>query len=474
MRRRALAAVLVLGVSLLVLGESLLLLGLPLLLSACTRSDPPNVVVLVVDTLRRDHLGMNGHSRDTSPVLDAFAADAVRFERAYSPAPWTRPAVASMFTGLYPSSHRTMALNNVLPPGIETLAEILAQRGYATAGIVSHVILSEQFGFAQGFEIWDESESGGHRHVSTPGVTALATEALDRLAADDRPFLLFVHYFDPHYNYVHHPEVGFAPRPVGSLSDDEDVEQLRERLDTLTGAEVGYLRALYDEEIRFTDEGIGRLLAHLDALGEQRTIVAITADHGEEFLERGWLGHTRTLYEELVAVPLLVRGLPGSLGHGHAVEEPVSLVSLLPTLLDLAGVPAGDRSFDGPSLGSFVRGSAHPVLGTVFAEVDFRGPVAKQARKQAAIGPRYKVIRDDRLGRTEIFDLASDPGERAPLDPAHAPEAVDALRTELWRFSTRERPALAPPEESETEIDPKLREQLRGLGYVEGESSGRH
>jgi len=177
---------------------------------------PANVVLVVIDTLRRDHLGLHGHARPTSPVLDRFAEGATVFDHAYATAPWTRPSVASMFTGLYPSAHGSMALNNMLPGGVETLAERFARAGYATAGIVSHVIISEKFGFDQGFALWDEEEAKGHDHLSTPGVTERALKALDALAGEE-PFFLFIHYFDPHYEYLAHPEIGFDPARGASL-----------------------------------------------------------------------------------------------------------------------------------------------------------------------------------------------------------------------------------------------------------------
>ncbi|HKJ23551.1 MAG TPA: sulfatase-like hydrolase/transferase, partial [Myxococcota bacterium] len=311
----------------------------------------------------------------------------------------------------------------------------------------------------------------GHDHLSTPGVTERALAALDALAAEDRPFFLFVHYFDPHYAYLAHPEFGFEPTRDPVLHGGEDIEELRARRASFGPAQLDFLRARYDEEIRFTDAGVGRLLAGLEHAGvDDDTVVVITADHGEEFMERGWIGHTRTLYQELVSVPLLVRGRAGAPGHGQRVPRPVSLVSLAPTILELAGVDAGGRAFEGPSLASFVAGGEPPPAGHVFAEVDFRGPVAKQAKKKAVIGPRFKLIRDDRRGRVELYDLANDPHERRNLARGGTSPAVDALQRELYDFTTRELPPLGGASD-EVPIDPELRERLRQLGYVEGEAT---
>jgi len=430
---------------------------------ACSAPEPDNLLVIVVDTLRRDHLGTYGYDRNTSPAIDALAADAVHFERAYATAPWTRPSVASMLTGLYPSAHGAMALNNLLAPSLHTLAETLAVNGYRTGAVVSHVVLSRQFGFDQGFEVYDEEEAQGHDHLSTPGVTSRAIEWIDSLPLDDRPFFLLVHYFDPHYQYRHHPDIGFASPPVGRLDGTESIEELRAFGASLTVDEVGLLLDLYDEEIRFTDQGIGQLLDHLRARGlYDRTLIVLTADHGEEFLERGWLGHTRTLHDELIAVPLLIRH--GRLSrNGSSVPGPVSLVSLVPTVLELLGIPPAGMRLEGPALAGAVRGTDAPPRTVVFSEVDFRGRPEKRAAQRAAIAGRYKLVRDRLERRDRLFDLVEDPGERNEVG-AQEPLRLERLQERLTRWSARIDPdAAAPPARP---LTPEEREQLRALGYL--------
>jgi arylsulfatase len=430
---------------------------------ACSAPEPDNLLLIVVDTLRRDHLGAYGYPRNTSPAIDAFAADAVRFERAYATSPWTRPSVASMLTGLYPSAHGAMALNNSLASSVHTLAETLAVHGYRTGAVVSHVILSRSFGFDQGFEVYDEEEAQGHDHLSTPGVTSRAIQWIDSLAPDGRPFFLLVHYFDPHYQYRHHPDIGFASPPVGRLDGTESIEELRTLGASLTPDEVGLLRDLYDEEIRFTDEGIGQLLDHLRERGlYDRTLIVLAADHGEEFLERGWLGHTRTLYDELIAVPLLIRH--GRVGrNGSSVPSPVSLVSLSPTVLELLGLPLLGMRPEGPSLAAAVRGTEAPPRGVVFAEVDFRAMPEKRAAQRAAIAGRYKLVHDRLERRDRLFDVVADPGELNEVG-AREPHRLERLQERLTRWSQRMNPgAVAPPTRP---LTPEEREQLRALGYL--------
>ncbi|MBW2421989.1 MAG: sulfatase, partial [Deltaproteobacteria bacterium] len=265
----------------------------------CAEPEPPkNVLFIVVDTLRWDHVGVYGAARATTPAIDALAADSVRFERAYSTAPWTIPSVASMLTGLYPHAHGAMHFRSQLPPSVDTLAEILSAQGYATAASVSHTVLNRLRRFGQGFDRYLDSEAQGHKHLSTPGVTDQAIAFLKGFEKQDRPFFLFIHYFDPHYAFRHHPQLGFTNPPVERLTGSESITRLREMLPEMTRAELDFILALYDEEIRFTDGGIGRVLDALRELGlDDETLVVFTADHGEEFGERGWLGHTTTLRE---------------------------------------------------------------------------------------------------------------------------------------------------------------------------------
>jgi arylsulfatase A-like enzyme len=424
------------------------------------------VVLIVADTLRWDSLGCYGHARDTTPFVDALAAEAVTFERAYATAPWTKPSVASMFTGLYPSAHGGQAPGAPLRPSLETLAEILRQRGYATAGVISNEILEARKGFGQGFDVYADSEARGHDHISTDGVTAQGIDRLREFTDDPRPFLLFLHYFDPHFNYKRHPEFGFAAESAGRLDGTQTIHELRAMRAELTEEEVGFLRDLHHEEIRFTDAGIGRLLAALRELGlDRNTLIAFTADHGEEFLERGWLGHIRSLYEELVRVPLIIRA-PAGTGQPRTVPTPVSLVSLTPTLLDLLGIDISPFRFQGPSLAPQILGAPGPETdpGVVFAEVVFRGfTLPTSTFKHAVLGQRFKLIRDARTGALEIYDLHADPGERNNL----APERADLVRRMLPLVKqhlqlARERPT----EEKAPQLSDRDVEVLRELGYL--------
>ncbi len=449
--------------------------GLACAALACTpatKQPAPNLVLVVVDTLRADHLGAWGHVRDTSPHLDALAREGVRFERAYATAPWTKPSVASILTGLAPSAHGVERMAARLPDEGDTLAEMLGRAGYARGATVSHTLITGLYNFAQGFELFVAKDARGHDHVSSPSVTESALAMVDRLRAQDRPFFLFVHYFDPHYAYKRHPEYGFTPERAGRLSGGESLAAMRRLDPPLNAAETRFLRDAYDEEIRFTDAAIGALLDGLAQRGlDEDTVVAVTADHGEEFYEHAWLGHARTLYEEVLHVPLVLRLARGE-AAGTVVGEPVSLVDLAPTLIDALGFDASDLDLPGRSLLPLVRGEALAAPVPVFAEVDYMAerdsalfPTRRSGYMRALIVGHEKLIHDRHTDTYELYDLAADPRERNDL-AALRPERVAALRTlleaEAQAAAAGRLGATAPHE-----ADPQEREMLEALGYVE-------
>jgi arylsulfatase A-like enzyme len=445
---------------------------LPLLVLAvagsCARTadERRNVVLIVVDSVRADRLSIFGHERPL-PGLEELARRGTSFRRAYATAPWTKPSVGSMLTGLHPTSHGATNAASLLDRSVETLPEMLAAEGYATVGVVSHHLIGKKFRFDQGFDEWDQASARGHKFVSSEEITRRSARALRDLAEGDAPFFLLAHYFDPHYDYRDHDGVHYAAPSAGRLDGSHGIGRLRKMMADVTPEELAFLLDRYDEEIRFTDRWIGRLLRRLDELGlAEDTVVAFTVDHGEEFGERGWLGHMRTLYDELMRVPLVLRG-PG-VPAGLEVERPVSLVDLAPTLLDLAGVGAGSRELDGTSLAPLLRGDPGPEDVPVFLEVDYLGveigiPGLKTTRKKGVVLGDLKLVRDDRSGEIELYDLASDPLERRDLAeerPERARELLAVLERHLAALSGRARAA------EETAFTPEELSDLRDLGYA--------
>lgn len=463
----------------------------------------PNLVVVVVDTLGAEHVGAwagqvpaspPGRPPATTPHLDALARRGVRFRHAYSPAPWTQPAIASLLTGRMPSEHGLVRLFDTVDAELPWVPALLVERGWDTAGVVSHKLVGRRYGFARGFGHWDESAAGGHRPITSREVTDAALAWLDGRREREGPFFLFVHYFDPHYVYRHHPDHDRTAGYAGPLVEGMGIWTLRDRRPELTAADVGFLTGLYREEIAFTDAQIGRLLAGLAdrGLGEDTAIV-VTADHGEELMRHGWIGHTRTLYDELLHVPLIVVPAAGTAAPApRAVDAPVSLIDLAPTLLELAGVPAG--SLDRPAarrassaevprgrslLPLLAGGDAAATAGVVtgdgaagralLAEVSFAVSgdedfkAEKNAFQVAAFDARYKAVHDLTADRWSLFDRRSDPEELAPLASSSDP-ALERLVRRVRRFETARRALTAGGERLVP--DAEEIERLRSLGYL--------
>ncbi len=433
---------------------------------AFQRAAPPNVLLIVIDTLRADSLGCYGYERDTSPRIDRLAADSLRYAQAISPAPWTMPAMASIHTGLYPRSHGFARIGRRLPEAVTTLAEIYRDAGYRTAMVNSNSLVRAALGLSQGFEVYHDEDARGHDYISTSGLTEKASALLEEYAAGAAPFFLSVLYFDPHYSYRAHPEVDFARLPTGRIDGDESIQELRELGPQLDRSETQTIRALYDEEIRHTDSGVGRLLDRLSALQlDRNTLVVVTSDHGEEFWEHAWLGHTRNLYDNLLHVPLILHD-PRREAGGQVVAEPVSTVSIAATLIALSGLDSAAHDFQAPvlPLSATQPGDAHPL----FSEVDFL-PVdvaadEKIAKQRAIRWQDKKLVRDDLLQRDRLYALGQDPGELVDV-AQQFPELVIEYGSLLEAHTSMlEAQAFGIEQHQVTDHQVEL---LRGLGYVD-------
>jgi len=400
---------------------------------------PRNLLLLTVDTLRADHLGAYGYARDVSPELDALARESVRFERAQSSSSWTLPGLASVFTARYTSSHGCWYSNSRLDEDERTLAELLAARGWDTAAVASHVFLARRHGLGQGFGEYDEElvfEAGeSHLAVSSPAVSDKGVAWLEARAgaAGGAPWFLWLHYFDPHHRYLAHAGVSEA---FGTEAD----------------------RDLYDGEIAFTSRAIGRVLERLDGLGlADDTIVVLLADHGEEFGEHGGWMHRRTLYREVLRVPLLFR-VPGI--EPAVVDDVVSVVDVLPTLLELLDVAPPD-GIDGRSLVPLLRGEPlepRPALAELRTH---------KSRIDALVEGRYKLVVDRTQGAVELYDLVADPLERQNLaarEPERRAAMMGRLKAAIDRAASLGEGRTAP---ARVELSDEDRARLRDLGYAE-------
>jgi len=428
----------------------------------------PNVLLVVIDTLGADHVdGLPPGARAT-PEIDRLAAGGVAFQRAYSTAPWTQPAVASLMTSKMPSSHGVLGLMDSVPADQRTLPEHFRAHGYRTAAVVSHILVGRRFGWGKGFEAFDESPVGDHGSITSDKVSDAAIRELTRLARER--FFLFVHYFDPHYVYNHHPAFDRTSGYKGKLRPAMDIWALLDSRPRLRAEDERYLLGLYREEAAFTDAQLGRVLAALRTLGiEGNTLVVVTADHGEEFNRHGWIGHTKNLYDDVLRVPLVL-SFPGRLA-ARRIEAPVSLLDVAPTLLDLAGVAGFPGGFEGVSLADCAAGGPCPGREReLLAEVSFGmqpGDPPRFAEKVAfktalRVGDR-KLIHDLIAGRFELYDLAADPLELSNLAGAGRGEEPK-LRARLLAWEGARRPPRASGDT--VRPGPEDIERLRALGYV--------
>lgn len=451
------------------------LLGAALLPTGCggDRAPPPSLVLVSVDSLRADRLGVYGAERGTSPAIDALAAEGALFEQAVAPSSWTLPSHVTLLTGLSLPAHRVRKARDRIDPARRLLAEHLRRQGYRTAAFVSAPLLHRAYGFAEGFDVYrnvqgrsldalpptDEAHMASHRVESAPQVIDAALEWLAaRPVEGGRPWFLFVHLWDVHYDY-------WPPEPYRSMFDpgyegDLDPTGFIQNPAIEPGMperDLEYLRALYDGEVRFADAQLARLFeAVRDREPRERIALALVSDHGDEFFEHGNKGHMKSLYEESVRVPFIVRD-PGEVPAGARLGGVAGLADVAPTLLDLAGLPPLPEA-TGRSLAPALRGEAEalarPVLLTLNALAALRGPGWKVLVKR---GSRYAVH----------HDLRSDPAEQEPR-PARrvAPERLGALAERLEE-AKRHAETLAWEGGGPVELDAATRRELEALGYVE-------
>jgi arylsulfatase A-like enzyme len=435
--------------------------------AACSRDDRPDVVVFLVDTLRADHVSAYGYERRTSPHLDAFAAEGALFEGAHTPAPWTVPAVASLLTGALPSAHGAGVWSEVRRPGraswlhesMPTLPSRLREDGYRALGFsaspLGSIGLDRQF---------DE-----YTYTFAADADTLVTQALEALDRPrEGPVLVYVHLMDVHGPIVV-PQPFFGMFPVEGAGPRRDEHR---RFAKPAPEFVAHRMAAYDGAIAYVDRAFGRFVDSLAASGRlDRTIVVVTADHGDEFLDHAGsggvscvegimgVGHGHTLFEELLRVPLIVRG-PG-VASGTRVATPVSLVDLAPTLLDLLGLEGLGGRHQGRSLVAALRGEALEAR-PVFAEQILCG----RERRSILDVDGLKLILPARpdLEPPLVFDLARDPFERNDLVRTEGVGVVEALRNKLeTAFLAAERRDPMEP----VPLTGEIQQQLRALGYVE-------
>jgi arylsulfatase A-like enzyme len=415
-----------------------------------------SVLLITIDTLRADHVGAYGGPVPT-PALDHLASQGVLVESAYTPTPSTGPAHASLLTGLHVWNHGALKNAVSLDPRIPTLADLLSDRGLDTAAFVSSYILHRRFGFHQGFATYTFEPSQPYHWRGKERERFWArgqqtTRAANRWLLEhvNRPFFLWVHYFDPHWPY--RPPVGFAVSPRDPV--DLTGKSIPRDQGVRNALHLKSLNRAYRGEVAYVDAQVGTLLERVKLLGlDDRTAVVLTADHGEGLGDHGVMEHGLHLYEELVQVPLILRA--PSLPSGRRIAGPAQLEDLAPTILALLNV-APPESLDGVDLLPWLRGAT---------DVPPRDAVVG-ARATNKGGARLFYVRDGSSkwigepgGPGLRFDLARDPGERDPQDGVAMPP-----RLEPAVAASQGGGAGAP---SRGDADPEVRRALEALGYAE-------
>lgn len=435
------------------------------------RPAPPlrNLVVVVVDTLRQDHLSAYGYERETAPAITRLAREGVRAD-GVSPTSWTKPAVASLLTGLHPLRHQAVGHGDALPRSARTLAERLGELGYRSLGITANGWLSRDAGFAQGFEAYHSMfQDLGRGQFST--ARELNAELLPRLASLAPPFLLYVHYLDPHAPYD--PDRGWnglpLPPRLARRKGGVGIPELRmEVFERRPPDLVRDALDLYDGEIRAADDAIDELMAELGRLRlGSGTLTVVTSDHGEEFEEHGRMGHGHALYEESLRVPLVFHA-PSVLPAGARIGT-ASLLDVVPTVLELLGRPLPAGECDGTSLARALRDAqpGAPVArsGSAERELLLHLDLAAAGQSLALRGERLKLVLAKGPHRSELYDLAVDAREQRNLLREEAGRAAfEALAVRLAEVhnATSAR-ALAADGEGER---PETTEAMAALGYV--------
>ncbi len=433
------------------------LLILCLLMLACgSDTRHPDIFLILIDTVRADHLGCYGYHRDTSPTIDSLAAAGTRWTRVQAQSPWTLPAMATIMTGLTHRAHMAGIWEDFfygLDPSLPLLPEFFKREGYQTAAFFNVLFMSADFGFHRGYDYFDCDSSV--EELIARNARQTVDDVLEWLRTgriEGRPLFLAVHFYDPHLTYD--PESPFDTMFAdpsydgpfdciwGSKTDVADVNAGATAVDS-TG--LTHLVDLYDGEIAFTDRELGRLLQELRRTGRaENTLVVVMADHGEEFLDHGGLGHGHTLYQEQLNVPLIVSG-PG-VATNHVDSTLVGQIDILPSLVSYCGneIPEWTEGQD-----IFQRVLTNRVLPSSLV---------------LTTGGRVSVRRDDQklhwLQNSDTsfqFDLRTDPGETMALEVLDSTLVDEAL----YYWGT---PPVGNPRP--VSLEDSMIRALRDLGYI--------
>ena len=433
----------------------------------------PNVLVISIDTLRHDALGIYGSTTAKTPAIDQLASGGAVFENAYSHSPWTLPSHASMFTGLTPTLMGIRKVQDRLGKSAVTLPEVLKNYGFASAAITSYILVSPAYGFDQGFD-----QFLYNKKYTADEIVNMANAFITQ--KKKQKFFLFLHLFDPHWPY--HPNLEKAKefwttKPTPEMADIHNTHDYYSWvIKSLKGSEesLRFTKAMYDAEVSYVDNALQRLFTHLAEEGvANQTAIIITSDHGEEFLEHGLMGHGLTLYDESIRVPLIVR-FPSMIPGNSRIKMPVQMIDLYPTILSLVGIENPIPYLEGRDLTSEVfladRDQPRDFLAESAMAGETRFAVIQGDHKyltpvDLTFGEAIKLQRD-----SELFNLNEDPGETKELSPEN-PIMLDHLKgvltDSLQKIESRQSEAGKVGAGESKELSTEEIERLRSLGYIQ-------
>jgi arylsulfatase A-like enzyme len=469
----------------------LLLLGVLLassVLPGCSKPPTPplpenlkNVVIISIDTLRADHVGSYGYSKPTTPNLDRFAEENVRFARAYATSPWTLPSHASIFTGVYPAVHGANLSTNNINPRLPSIASELKGLGYKTGAIVCAPFLGTRYKLNQGFDLYDTKILNSKLYKKDPVAEKVTKKGLKFLkSVGQTPFFLFLQYWDPHHPYNPDQKYTdmFDPDYKGAIEGTD----IRRRPDfnrkDLAPRDLEHILALYDGEIRYTDEWVQNFLDGLKKRGlADNTIVIILSDHGEEFLDHGGRAHLAQCWEETLRIPMMIR-VPWITPKQKVVESLTSHIDVMPTIFALLGINKKIPHLQGVNLvPAFLDGTPLPqraiMASTRIGQTtnDRSGPAGIWKVIIREDNLKYHDFRNSEYGFKKLFDLSKDPGEKIDISitqPEDAREMYSLLRKKVRtnrKMKTKLKRGLKK-QDLKVEMDEDHKNKLRAVGYL--------
>lgn len=443
-----------------------------------------HVILITIDTLRYDALSAYGSTRISTKNIDSLAADGALFKNAFSAAPWTLPSFSSIMTGLSPTVHKTYTAQSALPDKFRTFAEYMRDSGYYTAAVGDNFFLHPEFNMDQGFIEYNfypkrRIIAGSfaailidtafpnrlNYYASTSELTDLAVGWIEENRDSD--FFLWVHYYDPHMPYAPPREyISKDAVPDGGIGYSyNDAGKIRSGHFAPNASQRQWIKELYDAEVRYVDENIGRLL---DSLKEnslyKSSLIVLTSDHGEEFWDHGGFEHGHTLYNELLHVPLIVK-LPGS-HREQVVDNGVTTQSLMATVLDITKIRKDSETPTAESLAPLIMDTPAPYSGKPL----FSTGLLYYENREAVIFDGKKYIESLVTGRTELYDLETDPREQNPLALSPNRFKTDQAKNILSSHNRASEAASKELGVSYTEkaaLDKEKTEKLKALNYIQ-------